>query len=90
VNSDSNNPWTLSNTLPMGRPIYQQALPLLNEMRARIAEAKRPTVVVCPPAAAGGGLADEIGKLAGLRDQGVLTEQEFQDAKRAAIARSGS
>ena len=89
MNSDSNNPWTLSNTLPMGRPIYQQALPLLNEMRARIAEAKRPTVVG-PPAAAGGGLADEIGKLAGLRDQGVLTEQEFQDAKRAAIARSGS
>lgn len=91
VNSDSNNPWILSNTLPIGKPIYQQALPLLNEMRAKIAEAKRPTVVMnapLPPSNGSGGLADEIGKLAALRDQGVLSEQEFQAAKQAAIARA--
>ena len=28
-----------------------------------------------------GQVADELGKLAGLRDQGVLTEQEFLDQK---------
>lgn len=88
VNSDNNNPWTLSNTLPIGKPIYQQAVPLLNEMRAKIAEAKRPTVVMNAPSSGGGGLADEIGKLAALRDHGVLTEQEFQSAKQGAIARS--
>jgi hypothetical protein len=88
LNSDSNNPWVLSNTLPLGKPIYQQALPLLNEMRAKIAETKRPTVVMNapPPGVRSGGLADEIGKLAALRDQGVLSEQEFQAAKQAAIA----
>jgi hypothetical protein len=93
VNSDSNNPWALSNTLPIGKPIYQQALPLLNEMRAKIADAKRPTIVMngppsAQPASGGGGLADEIGKLAALRDQGVLSEQEFQAAKQAAIVRA--
>jgi hypothetical protein len=90
TNADSNNPWTLSNTLPMGKPLYQQALPLLNEMRARIAEAKRPIVVMHAPAAAApanGGLAEEISKLAALRDQGVLTNEEFQGAKQAAITR---
>lgn len=29
----------------------------------------------------GGSLADELTKLAGLRDQGILTEEEFQDQK---------
>lgn len=88
TNSDSNNPWALSNTLPIGKPTYQQALPLLNEMRARIAEAKRPTIhMSAPTTPAGAGLADELTKLAALRDQGILTDQEFQAAKQAAIAR---
>jgi hypothetical protein len=73
----------------MGKPLYQQALPLLNEIRARIAETKRPTVVMHASAAAlaNGGLAEEISKLAALRDQGVLTNEEFQAAKQAAITR---
>ncbi|WP_345415266.1 SHOCT domain-containing protein [Pseudonocardia xishanensis] len=90
TNSNSNNPWTLSNTLPMSKPLYQQALPMLNEMRGRIAEVKRPTVVMNAQQATvpvGGGLADEIGKLAALRVQGLLTDDEFEAAKRAAIAR---
>ena len=33
-----------------------------------------------------GGSADEITRLAGLRDQGVLTEEEFQAAKAKALA----
>lgn len=41
-NADANDPWTQSNTLPLGRLEYQQALPRLNEMRARIAESSDP------------------------------------------------
>ena len=69
-NADSNDPWTLSNTLPLDKLLYQQALPWLNEMRAWIAEAKRPTVVVSAPApstSTGGGLAEELGKLVSFR-----------------------
>lgn len=93
VNSNSDNPWTLSNTLPLGKPLYQQALPLLNELRNKISVAKRPTVTMSPPPSSadrGGGLADEIGKLAALRDQGVLSEHEFQTAKQGLIGRATS
>ncbi|WP_433035277.1 hypothetical protein [Actinomycetospora sp. CA-053990] len=51
-NADAGDPWTLSNTVPMPRDLYQRALPRLNEMRARIAEIKRPMMIVTPPAAA--------------------------------------
>lgn len=91
-NADSNDPWTLSNTLPLDKPTYQMALPRLNKMRQHIAEAKRPQVVVSQAPAAPvsngqNGLADELAKLASLRDRGVLDEDEFQTAKRAALAR---
>lgn len=94
-NANADDPWTLSNTLPMPRDIYQQSLPRLNEMRARIAEAKRPQVVVAapqpalaaPPAPTS--IADELGKLAGLRDQGVLSDSEFQNAKQRVLAQHG-
>jgi Short C-terminal domain/Phospholipase_D-nuclease N-terminal len=37
-------------------------------------------------AGSGGGAADEIARLADLRDQGVLTEAEFQQAKAKALS----
>ena len=37
-------------------------------------------------AATGGGAADELAKLAELRDQGVLSEAEFQQAKAKALS----
>ena len=92
-NSDSNNPRTLSNTLPLNKMLHRESLPLLNEMRARIAEANRPTIIMrtAPGSATSqGGLADELGKLAELRAQGVLDDVEFQAAKQAAIARHTS
>lgn len=90
LNSNSNNPQTLSNTLPLERMLHRESLPLLNEMRARIAEAKRPAITTgTPPGSATPqvGLADELGKLAELRAQGVLNDVEFQAAKQATIAR---
>lgn len=83
-NADSNDPWTLSNTLPLPKHLHAEALPHLNELRSRIAAAKRTVVVTQapPPAApAAGGLAAEIAELAALRDAGVLSEDEFAAAK---------
>jgi hypothetical protein len=76
----------------MGEAIYHQALPLLNEMRSKIAEAKRPRSVQAnafdeASVSRYGSLADELGKLGGLREQGILDEEEFQRAKRAVIAK---
>jgi hypothetical protein len=91
-NADANDPWTLSNCLPLPKPVYQQALPRLNEMRAHIAQLKRPTVVVQqqqPQNGAAPSVADELGKLAGLRDQGVLSDSEFQAAKQRVLAQHG-
>lgn len=54
-------------------------------MRARIAEAKRPAITVgTPPGSATpqGGLADERGKLAALRAQGVLDDVESRRPSR--------
>jgi hypothetical protein len=46
------------------------------QMRAYIRSATEP----------GGGTADEIGRLADLRDKGVISEQEFQTAKAKALS----
>lgn len=93
VNVDANDPYTLSNTLPMAKLVYKQALPWLNQLRAKIAEAKRPTVVVqhapVPPAAAESDLVSELTRLGTLHQQGLLTDAEFAAAKQAVIARHG-
>ena len=88
-NADSNDPWTLSNTLPMVKSIYQRALPRLNELRAKIAEAKRPLVIQAPAAPAQSAMVEELTKLGGLHQQGLLTDAEFVVAKQAVLARHG-
>ena len=83
TNADTNNPHALSNTLPLDKRTHAQALPHLNELRARISQSKRITVTVeHAPAASPGGLAEQLGQIAALRDSGVLDESEFQAAKR--------
>lgn len=92
-NANSDDPFALSNTLPLPRPDYAKALPHLNELRRMIAEAKRPhaTVVVQGPAQAPdvGGIADELRRLAELHAEGILDEDEFREAKRSLIGRAG-
>ncbi|MFC8681923.1 DUF2510 domain-containing protein [Microbacterium ureisolvens] len=83
-NADSNDPYTLSNTLPLPKYLYAQWAPQLQELRSRIAVSKRPTVhVVQAPGAAPAGpdLATQLQNLAALRDSGVLSEEEFAAAK---------
>lgn len=89
-NSDANSPFTLSNTLPLDRFAYQEAIPYLNEIRNKCAEARRPVVHVAVPDTSNGGngLSAELAKLAELKERGVLDDAEFAAAKQAAILRS--
>jgi Domain of unknown function (DUF4429) len=81
-NKDSNDPWTLSNTLPLTKPTYEQARSKLDMMRRLIGEAKRPGQASSSPAApATASLADEIQALAELHRTGVLDDDEFRSAK---------
>lgn len=91
-NKAADDPWTLSNCLPLAKVIHKEALPRINEMQRKIADAKRPQIVVqhAPAAAAtvpAGGLAEELQQFADLHSQGLLDAEEFAAAKRAAIAK---
>lgn len=88
-NADSNDPYTLSNTLPMVKTVYQEWAPQIQELRARIAAAKRPAplpVATAPAAPAAPTLVDQLEKLAALRAAGALTEEEFTAAKARLMA----
>ncbi len=90
-NADSNDPYTLSNTLPMVKTVYQEWAPQIQELRARIAAAKRPAplpvaAAPAPAAAAEVTLVDQLEKLAALRAAGALTEEEFTAAKARLMA----
>lgn len=89
-NKAADDPWTLSNCLPMDKSQYKTALPKINELQRKISEAKRPNVVVqqhSAPAPAASGLAEELKGLGELYQQGILDQTEFAAAKSAAIAR---
>ena len=89
-NADANDPFTLSNTLPLQKVVYNQALPHLNKLRAMIISSKSPGTT----SPLGGGavptplsLGDELTKLSSLFQAGALDEVEFKAAKAALIAR---
>ncbi|MES9541348.1 SHOCT domain-containing protein [Actinomadura sp. NPDC000600] len=88
-NADANDPYTLSNTLPLLKSAYQQALPHLNELRRRIGDHKRPQGAVSgqpqPNAPTREGLVEKIEKLAELHSNGVLDDEEFRKAKEALL-----
>lgn len=88
-NANSNDPFTLSNTLPLPKAEYTRALSHINEMRRLICEAKRTTiqVVSAPALASTSSVSEEIERLAGLFERGLLTADEFAAAKTAVIAR---
>lgn len=86
------SPHELSNCLPLPKALYQQAQPRIKELQQKVVEAKRPQVVVqhvapSAPASSGGGLADELSKLADMHQRGLLDDDEFKAAKQAAIAK---
>ncbi|WP_404351677.1 hypothetical protein LG324_02980 [Phycicoccus jejuensis] len=87
-NVNSDDPFTLSNTLPLDRSTYARAQDSLNALRTKIAESRRPSVVVQQsPVATNSPAARDISELAKLHKAGVLSDEEFADAKSAIIAR---
>lgn len=87
-NADSNDPWTLSNCLPLLKSEYNAYLTEINELKARVSSSKQRTVQVAapPPPPPSDGLAEQLQKLAGLRDAGILSEDEFAAAKARLLA----
>ena len=85
-NADSNDPYTLSNTLPLSKVEYNNALDNIKELRQRIARSKE-QVVLAPsaqqlPSTSTASLGDELMKLSELHKAGVLSDDEFQSAKK--------
>jgi hypothetical protein len=86
TNADNNNPRTLSNTLPLPKHEYNNALEEIKELRRRIAKSKEEVVIKPssqqPPSTNTASLGDELMKLAELNKAGILSDEEFQSAKR--------
>lgn len=85
-NADSNDPWTLSNCLPLDRATYNLAQNSLNELRKLVSDAKKPQVIVNTTAVATPGLSSQLKELATLHESGVLSDQEFKEAKAKIIS----
>ena len=86
-NADANDPWTLSNTLPLSKATYEMARPQLDHLRHLIADAKRP-IIQTPAAPPNSDLSTEITRLAELHSSGVLDDDEFRQAKQALLRRN--
>jgi hypothetical protein len=79
-NEDANDPWTLSNTLPLGKTHYESAQELMDKLRKLISASKNgvsPSQTIQPQS-----VADEIKKLAKLLKEGLIDESEYKDAKK--------
>ncbi len=85
-NSDSNDPWTLSNCLPLDRATYGQAQDHLNGLRKLITDSKKSSVVINNVGSPSSGIADQLKELGKLRDQGIISEEEFIAAKNKVIS----
>ncbi|WP_247625055.1 hypothetical protein [Microbacterium galbinum] len=82
-NADKNDPYTLSNTLPMAKVVYNEWSSHIQELRARISASKRPASIVMAPAPreTSSDLVSQLERLSALRAADVLTDEEFVAAK---------
>lgn len=76
-NANSNDPYTLSNTLPLARFEYEELKPLISIIRSRISKAKNPTHAGKAPSSS----MDSLDTLSHLHDTGKLSDEEFAAAK---------
>lgn len=79
-NADSNDPWTLSNTLPFSKLDYAAAKNLFDKLRKLISESKISTTQVITTSQSS--VSDEITKLAKLLEDGLIDQDEFKEAKK--------
>jgi hypothetical protein len=81
-NKSQNDPRTSSNTLPLPKDDYLAAKELIEDLRSMIASSKTTKVVIeGNPQPSSIGIADELEKLARLRDSGILSDEEFAASK---------
>jgi hypothetical protein len=85
-NADSNDPWTLSNCLPLDRNTYNLAQNSLNDLRKLISDSKKPQVIINNLQNTTVDLSAQIKELASLHTKGILSDQEFSDAKAKLIS----
>jgi hypothetical protein len=79
-------PWTLSNTLPLSKAIYNTAIDEIKELRVRIAKSKDLSVNVNVDSSqqqnvASVSIVDELTKLAALQESGHISDDEFNTIK---------
>lgn len=77
-NADKNDPWTLSNCLPLTKDGYNSARSMIDELKKMVSSAQAP-ILVQPQAPHS--ISDQLAKLADLHSRGLLTMEEFQVAK---------
>jgi len=77
-NADSNDPWTLSNCLPLTKDGFNSAREMIDELKRMIANFGRPSENHQSRSV---DLASEIAKLSDLHEKGVLSDAEFAQAK---------
>ena len=77
-NADSNDPWTLSNCLPLTKDGYNSARDMIDELKRMIANFGRSSQ---NHQSSSVDLASEIAKLSDLHEKGVLSDAEFAQAK---------
>jgi len=82
---DSRSPWELPNVLPLDKSDYEKARPYIQRMREMIAQAKRQQGAPAPETDSPD-LASQLERLAALKEQGVLSAEEFEAAKRKLIS----
>jgi hypothetical protein len=83
-NSNSNDPHTLSNTLPLNKLDYKKGAAAIQDLRSRISKAKRRETSVVANVTVPDGApsrADELKKFAELLAVGAITQDEFDAAK---------
>jgi hypothetical protein len=85
-NSDSNDPWTLSNCLPLDKPTYNLAQSRLNELRNLISKSKQMTVIVESESELKKDITKQLKELSDLYQSGALTDAEFTEAKSRLIS----
>jgi hypothetical protein len=74
------NPFKVTNALPIMKFGLKHYRPYIDRLRQMIRTAKQGEVM--PPPQSSGSLSSELEKLASLRASGILTDEEFQQAKR--------
>lgn len=80
-NLDDNDPWKLSNTLPLTKDDYRSSKPLIDSLRKLISEYRRGGIQPQTTPAPQNDLSEELLRLSALRDKGVLSDDEFTAAK---------